>query len=201
MSTYPTNDPSGSTPVFNETLAETPYSEATEALYTPTDAPESASSSSDGSTPKEVASTAKDAAQSAASTTTDQAKQVASEVKSQARDLLHTTTSELRDQAATQQQRVAAGLRTLGDELGSMADGSESSGVASELVTNLSKRSSDVAAWLDERDPGALFSEVKSFAARRPGAFIAIAAGAGIVAGRLAKSVAATAADNKSSEG
>lgn len=139
----------------------------------------------------QVASDAHDAAGHVAGVTKDQAGQVASEVKSQAKDLFAQTTSELKDQAGAQQQKAAVGLRSVSNELTSMADKSDGSGVASELVRNLAGRAGSAATWLDGRDPGSLLDEVKSFAARKPGTFIALAAGAGIIAGRLAKSLSA----------
>lgn len=142
-----------------------------------------------------VASDAKDAAGHVAGVTKDQAKQVASEAKDQAKELFTQTTSQLKEQAGVQQKRVAEGLRAASDQLGSMADGSES-GLASQVVRNLGDRAGSVAGWLDDREPGELLSEMKSFAARRPALFIGIAAGAGILAGRLAKSLAAAASDD-----
>ena len=49
----------------------------------------------------------------------------------------------------------------------------------------------DVAGWLDQRDPGSLVSEVKQFARQRPGAFLAAAALAGLVGGRLSRGLVA----------
>jgi hypothetical protein len=123
---------------------------------------------------------------------------VGSETKQQAKDLYRQTQNELSSQAASQQKRVASGIRTLGDELGSMADKSETQGVASDLAHQAATRAAGVADWLDQRDPGALLDEVKGFARRRPGMFIAIAAVAGVVAGRLTRSVIAEAKDNDS---
>lgn len=132
-----------------------------------------------------------------ASTAKDEAASVAREARSQVKDLYSQTTSELREQAGQQQQRVAAGLRSIGDELGGMASGSQDQGLATDLVRQASDRVSGVAEWLDARDPGSLLAEVKSFARRKPGTFIAIAALSGVVAGRLARSLAGAAADEK----
>lgn len=146
-----------------------------------------------------VAGDAKDAAADAAGTAKEQAGKVASEATGQAKQLFGQATSELRDQAGQQQQRVAQGLRGVGSELGSMADKSEDGGLASELVRNLSGRADSVAGWLEDRDPGSLLGDVKQFAARRPGTFIAIAAGAGLLAGRVVKSLTAEAKDEHAS--
>jgi cell division septum initiation protein DivIVA len=61
------------------------------------------------------------AASDVASTAQQEATQVAREAKDQVRELWGRTRSDLTDQAATQQTRVAGGLRELSDQLGSMA--------------------------------------------------------------------------------
>ncbi|WP_104162380.1 hypothetical protein [Cryobacterium sp. N22] len=159
-----------------------------------------ASETGSGSGAKERAAEVKDtsvaAGQHVAGVATDELHKVGSESKRQAKDLYRQTQSELADQAAAQQKRVASGLRTLGDEFGSMAESSENQGVASDLAHQAATRAAGVADWLDQRDPGGLLDEVKGFARRRPGTFIAIAAVAGVLAGRLTRSVIA---DNKES--
>ena len=166
----------------------------------PTSAPDNPdlgtnAASGNGSDAKERAAEVKDtsvaAGQHVAGVATDELHKVGSESKRQARDLYRQTQSELADQAAAQQKRVASGLRTLGDEFGSMAESSENQGVASDLAHQAATRAAGVADWLDQRDPGGLLNEVKGFARRRPGTFIAIAAVAGVLAGRLTRSVIA----------
>ncbi|MEF2978532.1 hypothetical protein [Subtercola sp. YIM 133946] len=143
----------------------------------------------------QVAGTAADAGAQVASTAKEQAGNVAAEAKTQAKDLIGQAQSELKEQAASQQKRVASGLRALSDELGSMAQGSESGGVATDLVNQAASRSGAIAAWLDDRDPGSLLEDVKQFARQRPGVFIGAAAVAGILAGRLTRSLASAAKD------
>ena len=81
------------------------------------------------------------------------------------------------------------GLRGVGSQLHKMADAAEEPGMVTDLVSQAASRVDSAASWLDEREPGDILEEVKSFARQRPGLFIAIAAGAGIVAGRLTKSL------------
>lgn len=137
-----------------------------------------------------VAGTAADAGKDVAQTAKEQAKNVAGEAKTQARELYHQTQRELRDQAAQQQQRVASGLRSVGDELEQMASSSQQGGVASDLVRQAAERTHSIAGWLDQRDPGSLLNEVKSYARRNPGTFIAAAAIAGALVGRLGRALA-----------
>ncbi|WP_026537335.1 hypothetical protein [Arthrobacter sp. 9MFCol3.1] len=134
---------------------------------------------------------AADAAQNVAETAKTEAVNVAAEVKTNARDLLHQAKSDLTEQAGTQQQKVAEGLRSVAGELHSMASASDQPGVATDLVRQAAERSSAVASWLDGRDPGSLLTEVKSFARQRPGTFLLLAAGAGVLAGRLSRSLSA----------
>src|SRR4029077_10670527 len=54
------------------------------------------------------------------------------------------------------------------------------------------------AGWLADRDPGALLDEVRSFARRKPGTYLAIALGAGVLAGRLTRGLTAPADDTPS---
>ncbi|MET3721546.1 hypothetical protein [Arthrobacter sp. UYEF21] len=144
----------------------------------------------------DVARTAADSAQNVAETAKSEAANVASEAKANAKDLLYQARSDLTDQAGAQQQKVANGLRSVSDELHAMAQASDQPGVATDLVRQVAERSSSVAAWLDGRDPGSLLNEVKSFARQRPGTFLLLAAGAGVLAGRLTRSLSAGAPDS-----
>jgi cell division septum initiation protein DivIVA len=141
-----------------------------------------------------VAGDAKEQAANVAGSAKEQAGKVASEAADHAKQLFGQSTSELKDQAGAQQEKAAAGLRTVGQQLESMAQGSDS-GVAQQLVSNLSGRAHGVAEWLEGRDPGSLLDDVKHFAARKPGTFIAIAAVSGLLAGRVVKSLTAEAKD------
>ena len=138
---------------------------------------------------------AAESAQNVAETAKTEAAHVAAEVKTNAKDLLYQAKSDLTNQAGTQQQKVAEGLRSISTELHTMSSASDQPGVASDLVRQVADRSSAVAAWLENRDPGSLLTEVKSFARQRPGTFLMIAAGAGVLAGRLSRSLSAGAPD------
>jgi vacuolar-type H+-ATPase subunit H len=134
---------------------------------------------------------AKESATTVVETAKTEAANVAAEVKSNAKDLLDQAKLDLTDQAGKQQQKIAAGLRSISEELRSMANASNDPGVATDLVRQAAERSSSVATWLDDREPGSIVDEVKTFARRRPGAFLLLAAGAGVLAGRLSRSLSA----------
>ena len=163
-----------------------------------------AAAAKSGAAKNEAAGVAREAAggaQHVAETAKSEATGVATEVTANAKDLFNQARSDLTDQAGTQQQKVAEGLRSVAGELRSMADNSEEPGVATDLVRQAADRSSSVASWLDNRNPGSLLDEVKGFARQRPVAFLAIAAGAGFLAGRLNKSLSAGAPEQQAGSG
>ena len=148
-----------------------------------------------------MAGQAAGAAQNVAETAKTEAKNVAHEAKNSAKDLLHQAKSDLTDQAGTQQAKAAEGIRTISSQLRTMADAPDQQGVAADLIRQAADRSESVASWLDNRDPGSLLNEVKSFARHRPGTFLLLAAGAGLVAGRLGRSLQAGAPETGTATG
>ena len=140
---------------------------------------------------------ASDSAQGVAETAKTEAANVAAEVKTSAKGLLYQAKSDLTDQAGAQQQKAAEGIRAISSQLHTMADASEEPGVAADLIRQAAERSQSVASWLENRDPGSLLGEVKSFARQRPGTFLLAAAGAGLLAGRLGRSLQAGAPDTQ----
>ena len=119
----------------------------------------------------------------------DQAKQVAGEAGHQAKALLGQAQSELVDHASSQQTRVADQLHSLSSQLGSMASKSDEEGLAKDLAQQASQQIGSVAHWLSEREPGDLLSELRDFGRRKPGTFLAVAAGLGLLAGRMTRGV------------
>ncbi len=119
----------------------------------------------------------------------DQAKQVVGEAGYQAKALLGQAQSELVDHASSQQTRVADQLHSLSSQLGSMASKSDEEGLAKDLAQQASQQIGSVAHWLSEREPGDLLSELKDFGRRKPGTFLAVAAGLGLLAGRMTRGV------------
>lgn len=136
---------------------------------------------------QDVKDTASGAAADVGHAAKDQAATVVSEAQTQAKNLLNQAQHEMTEQASTQQQRAAGGLRSLGDELRSMADRSETDGPATSLAHEAATRATTLADWLEDREPGDVLNEVKRFARRRPAAFLALAAGAGLLTARLTR--------------
>ncbi|WP_051479063.1 hypothetical protein, partial [Arthrobacter sp. H5] len=144
---------------------------------------------------KEVGHEGVDAAKNVAHTAGSEAKNVAHEAGAQAKNLLNELGSDLKSQAGAQQQKVSEGLRSISDELSSMAAKSEEDGTATQLVQQAAQRTGAAAGWLDGRDPGSLLDEVKGFARERPGTFLLVAAGAGLLAGRLTRGLTGAKSD------
>jgi hypothetical protein len=133
----------------------------------------------------------KQAASEVAQTATDKAKEIAQEAKTQTANMLGQVQDQLREQASTQQKNLVTNLRSLGDQLNSMAERGDESGQAKDLVAEAGSRAHSAAAWLDDREPGQLLDELRSFARRKPGVFVLGALAAGLVAGRLTRGVVA----------
>lgn len=152
-------------------------------------------STSTGQVAKDEAANVKDTALSAggsvASTAKDQAATVVSEAATQARGLFDQVRGEVSGQATGQLQRVAASLQSMSKELGTMASKSEQSGPVTDLAHEASRRGGEIAHWLENHEPSDVLEEVKSFARRRPVAFLAISFAAGIVAGRITRGAVA----------
>ena len=116
---------------------------------------------------------------------------VAEEAKYQTRNLVDQTRYELRGQVRNQQSNLASKLNGWASELGSMASKSDESGPMTDLAQEASSRVGEFSHWLDNHEPADLLDEVKRFARRRPGTFLALAAVAGVVAGRLTRGAVA----------
>lgn len=169
-------------------VTSTPGAQTQPGTQTPSSSGQSTTSAAKGEA-KDVGRQGVDAAKGVAHTAGSEAKNVANEAGTQARNLLDEAGATLKSQAGTQQQRVTDGLRSISDELNSMAQNAEG-GTAQQLVQQAAQRTGSAASWLDGRDPGSLLDEVTSFARRRPGTFLLIAAGAGLLAGRMTRGLA-----------
>jgi len=144
----------------------------------------------------EVTQGAVEAGQHVAGVAKEQAANVGAEAGRQAKDLLAQASTEVSQQASQQQQRLAQGVRALSDELRKMTQsGEQSSGPATDLARQGVQRAQDLASWLEQREPRELLDEVKTFARQRPGMFLMLAAGAGLLAGRLTRGLKDTASD------
>lgn len=136
-----------------------------------------------------VAQDAKEGARSVGQTAGAQAQHVAQEAKTQVSSLLHQLRDDVSGQAGTQQSRAAEGMRGLAGELNQMADGTKDGegGMATGLAQQAAQRLDDVAGWLEDREPADLLEDVRRYARRNPGTFLAAAAVVGFLGGRLTR--------------
>jgi ElaB/YqjD/DUF883 family membrane-anchored ribosome-binding protein len=128
------------------------------------------------------------AASDAASTAKEQAGQVAGEVKTQARNLLADARERVGGEARNQNDRLSQQIRRFSDDLDEMRrDRGDSP--AGNVVAEIAQGGRRLADYLSEHGPEGVLNEVQDFARRRPGTFLAVAATAGFVVGRLGKGV------------
>jgi hypothetical protein len=120
---------------------------------------------------------------STASVAQDEAKQVASDVREQARGLLNETRTQVEDQSRTQRDRLVDTMRTFSNDLDGMAE--QRSGLASDAAREVANRVRSFGQQLDGREPTELLDDLRSFARRRPGVFLAGSVIAGVVVGRF----------------
>jgi hypothetical protein len=147
---------------------------------------------------RNVQQTAVQAGSQVASTAADQAKEVVQETQRQAQDLLDQGRTQVKEQVVSQQQKAGQSLSALAQELRGLADGSSSGapGPARDLLQQASGMVESFASKLQNREPGDLLEEVRSFARRKPGMFLLGAAAAGVLAGRLTSGVKAAHSDS-----
>jgi hypothetical protein len=139
-----------------------------------------------------VKDTAVDAGKQVADTAKQEAANVAGEAKQQAKSLLSTATSQIKDQASTQQGKLASSLRGYTDQLQGLTQGQPlEAGPLNDLVQQAASRGSDIASWLENREPADVLDEVRRYARRRPVVFLALCGLAGVVAGRITRGAVA----------
>ncbi|MET7671958.1 hypothetical protein [Micromonospora luteifusca] len=145
---------------------------------------------------RHVGSEAAQAGGAVAQTAKEQGTEVGREAARQARNLYGEARTQLASQTGEQQRRAAGGLRSLADEMRSMAEQGGQAGPVSELARQAADRVHGVAGWLEEREPGDLLTEVRDYARRNPGTFLVGAAVLGVLAGRLTRGISAAGDDS-----
>ncbi|MCW2816477.1 MAG: hypothetical protein JWN84_3932 [Nocardioides sp.] len=148
---------------------------------TPTTEKAQAAASTAADEGKHVAGVAQGEAAKVASEAKDQAKSLAGEARTQ-------VTEQVSDQSRQQRDKLVSTLGTLGDDLDQMAQNS-SGGLASDVAREVAQHARSLTSYLDGREPTELLEDVRDFARRRPGVFLAGALVAGVVAGRVARGV------------
>ncbi|MFD6678914.1 hypothetical protein [Micromonospora parva] len=145
---------------------------------------------------RQVGSEAAQAGGAVAQTAREQGTEVGREAARQARNLYGEARSQLASQTGEEQRKAAGGLRSLADEMRSMAEQGGQAGPVTELARQAADRVHGVAGWLEERQPGDLITEVRDYARRNPGTFLVGAAVLGVLAGRLTRGISASGDDS-----
>lgn len=135
----------------------------------------------------DVKDVAASAGQDVLATAKAEGAQVVDEAKAQGRRLLDESLGELRTQASTVQARLADTVQALSDELRVMASSPDANGPVAQFATTGQQYGDRAANWLRENDLDTAVFEVRRYAARNPWTFLAIAGGAGLLVGRLAR--------------
>lgn len=131
---------------------------------------------------------AQSAASDVAGTAKEEARAVQDEAMDQAKSLASSAQDELASQASTQQQRLAEQSRTVSDDLQRISRGERpESDMVVQAVSSLAERAESFTRQLETKEPADLLNDVRRFASRRPGTFLLLAAGAGLLAGRLTR--------------
>jgi hypothetical protein len=89
--------------------------------------------------------------------------------------------------ADEQTGRLGDTLDQLAGELRKMASSTDQNGLAGRVVSELAERADDLAHRVRGRSSTDLLDDLREFGRRRPGAFLAGAAGLGLLAGRLGR--------------
>lgn len=105
------------------------------------------------------------AAREEAAATVEEAKERAQEAADSAQDAAENVASAASHQANASQLKIAEGLRTAGDKVGSLAEGE---GVVSDLAGKASQGLKQAGDWVSERDPEAMLTEAKTYAKNKP---------------------------------
>ena len=137
----------------------------------------------------EVGQSAGGAAAHVAKHSKEQVGEVAAEAQRQARDLLGEARTQVSQQAGNQRDRLTEALMSVGSELEEMADKGGRGGIASEIARQGARQIRSMAGQLDGREPADLFGDLRTYARRRPTAFLLGALAAGVVAGRLTRGI------------
>ena len=135
-----------------------------------------------------VAQDAKSKAQDLAATAQHEAGHVKDEAMDQVKSLASSVQEQVGSQAQTQQERLAGQARTYTDDLHRLVSGEQpQTDLVRQGFASVADRAESLTQRLETASPQDLLQDVRSFAARRPGTFLAIALGAGLVAGRLTR--------------
>lgn len=118
------------------------------------------------------------------------AKAVADTAKQETRSAIRGINDEIRRQTSQQKARLSSGIREIGEELDSAAQGS--SGSVAEIASEAATRARRISSWVDTHEPSDVLSALERYARRRPFMFVAGATAAGALVGRFTRNAMAS---------
>lgn len=123
-------------------------------------------------------------------TAKEKAEDVKAEAAHQAQDLASQVREDLQKYLGPQQQRLAATVRSISDEINALSQGQQpQTNYVAGLLGNASGYVDTLATSIEQKDSQELLNDVRRFAARKPGIFLAAALGVGLLAGRATRNV------------
>ena len=131
-----------------------------------------------------------------ADTAEEQVTEVAEETQVATQQLIGELRDQIKEQTQVQGQLLADQIRSLTRELRRMSEHGSEDSLATSVVRRVADNGDRVADELYERGPEGLLDEVKVFARRKPGLFLAGAALAGFAVSRAGKGVRAASDGN-----
>jgi hypothetical protein len=134
----------------------------------------------------QVAATAKDQAATVAGEAREQTAAVAGQATEQVRQLAGQATDEVKAQANQQTERLADGLRSFAGQIQALVEGDQANaGPLPAYARQATDQLQQLAGQIGDRGFDGVVDDVQRFARRRPGLFLAGAAAAGFLGGRL----------------
>ena len=156
----------------------------TSTMPTQTPTPDATSTSTGPSS--ESGSTAQEKMSRVAGEAPAQLSKVTNDVRTQVRESTQRTLGDVRTQADDQASRAAQGLRDLSTRAQALAEGrTQEAGNLGGMVESIGRQADDFAQRLETGGVQGLLDDTARFGRKRPMAFLALAVGAGFVAGRL----------------
>jgi hypothetical protein len=125
-----------------------------------------------------------------AQTAKEEVRHARDEATHQTRRVLDQLQSDVRTRADGEAQRVASTLHDTSEQLRSMADATGGQGFAAALAQEGARATERLASRIDQGGLDAVLADVRSWARRNPGTFLAGAAAAGFVLGRIVRHAA-----------
>ncbi|MFD9903348.1 hypothetical protein [Streptomyces sp. NPDC059063] len=116
---------------------------------------------------------------------------VVQESVAQGRDLYERLREQAVDETGVQLRRLATHIRYLSTDLRHMGDSAKPDSPAAPLVRRVADGGHGFADHLERRGAGELLDDVRQFARRRPGLFLAAAVAAGFAVSRVGRGVGA----------